>query len=96
MKRPSELNIVIDATPETLTGGIVWFGSAVVSGMVEDERFSATFDFSRAGFPTPEQAKRYAEERIQERLADGLFHPLVRREVGDSSVAPSRTGSETR
>jgi hypothetical protein len=96
MKRPSELSIVIDATPETLTGGIVWFGSAVVSGMVEDERFSATFDFSRTGFPTPEQAKRYAEARIHERLAGGLFHPLVRREAGDASLTPSRTGGETR
>jgi hypothetical protein len=96
MKHPSKLSIVIDATPETLTGGTVWFGSAVVSGIVEDERFSATFDFSRTGFATPEQAKRYAEERIHERLADGLFHPPVRREAGDASLAPSRTGGETR
>ena len=69
----NDLQVVIRAAPEVLTTGTAWYGSADVTGMFDGERFSASFDFSHASFPTQADAERYARERVQERIATGLI-----------------------
>jgi hypothetical protein len=71
--QPHQFDVTVSAAPEQTLSGTVWFGSARVSGMANGERFTAEFDFSHEGFDSKEQAERYARERVEERLAKGLF-----------------------
>jgi len=84
--QPHQFEVTLSAAPEQTSSGTVWFGSARVSGMANGERFTAEFDFYHECFATREQAERYAGDRVEERLAKGLFgmNEEVPPEAGDS------------